>query len=348
LASAPRRRMGRVRNVALNGVVKFSDPQAYQAGICPAQVELFATAKGNFSAALTAIKLPRLWLQSGRETLPRVANAAVGKDRLALFFLNGADQAPTRHSGRVLAFDEIVASAAGSMQHLRTDGPCHWATLSMSRNDFTSTSYALAGRDLIKSSVTQYHRSPHPAVLRLLKLHQAAGQLAENQADILARPEPARALEQSLLHAMISCLGESTLVPTGWGALHHTTIVARFEELLAANYDRPFHLPEICAALDVSERTLRASCVEHLGMGPIRYLWLRRMHLAHRALVRTVPGTATVTDIATDNGFWELGRFAIAYRTLFGETPSTTLRRPAEHVQTSQEKPFSLIDSEYA
>ena len=59
MASAPRRRMGRVRNVALNGVIKFSDPQAYQAGICPAQVELFATAKGNFSAALTAIKLPR-------------------------------------------------------------------------------------------------------------------------------------------------------------------------------------------------------------------------------------------------------------------------------------------------
>ena len=334
--------------MGLSGAIKFDAPQAYQAAIGPAQVELLVTTKGNFSAALTAIKLPRLWLQSGRETLPRVAKATVRKDRLALFFLTGEDQASTRHSGRVLAFDEIVASAAGSMHHLRTDGPCHWATLSMSRGDFTSTSNALVGRDLIEPSVTRYYRSPLPAVSRLIKLHQAAKELADKRAEILAQPESARALEQALLHAMITCLGESVPGQTSWGALHHTTIIARFEDILAANYDRPLHLPEICAAIGVSERTLRVSCMEHLGMGPIRYLWLRRMHLAHRALVRTAPGTATVTEIATDNGFWELGRFAVAYRALFGEAPSTSLRRPAEEMRASQNNPFSLVDSEYA
>ena len=65
-------------------------------------------------------------------------------------------------------------------------------------------------------------------------------------------------------------------------------------------------------------------------MSPTRYLWLRRMHLASRALRMADPTTTTVTQIATSYAFWELGRFAVAYRSLFGETPSATLRRPLE------------------
>ena len=65
-------------------------------------------------------------------------------------------------------------------------------------------------------------------------------------------------------------------------------------------------------------------------MGPIRFLTLRRMHLAHRALLRADPSKSTVTRIVTDQGFWELGRFSVAYRALFGESPSETLQRPSE------------------
>ncbi len=105
-------------------------------------------------------------------------------------------------------------------------------------------------------------------------------------------------------------------------------IVARFEAYLDANPTTRLSLPEICDAIDVAERTLRRACEDLLGMSPIRYLSFRRMHLVRRALLRAMPSTVTVTKIACDYGFCELGRFSNAYRALFGESPSATLKRP--------------------
>jgi AraC-like DNA-binding protein len=86
-------------------------------------------------------------------------------------------------------------------------------------------------------------------------------------------------------------------------------------------------MPEICKAIRVPDRTLRMCCQEHLGMGPKRYLLLRRMHLARRALRGAASDATSVTDIATRFGFWQLGRFAVEYHSLFGESPSATLRQ---------------------
>lgn len=61
-------------------------------------------------------------------------------------------------------------------------------------------------------------------------------------------------------------------------------------------------------------------------MSPHRYLWLRRMNLARRALLHADPTARIVTEIANNYGFAELGRFAVSYRKLFGESPSVTLR----------------------
>ena len=101
----------------------------------------------------------------------------------------------------------------------------------------------------------------------------------------------------------------------------------RLEEALQANPGDALYMTELCRAVGVSYPTLRVCCQEHLGMGPKRYLWLRRMHLARRALRMADPEVTTVTEIATDYGFWELGRFSVAYRALFGESPSTSLHR---------------------
>jgi transcriptional regulator GlxA family with amidase domain len=175
-----------------------------------------------------------------------------------------------------------------------------------------------------------------------LELHGLVGRIAETTPHILELPEVIQALEQQLIHVMVRCLTDGLPSRLALGKQRHDTIVAKFEEFLEANPNTPLYLPEICAAVGASERTLRAACEEHLGMGPIRYLSLRRMHLVRRALSQAASSTTTVTRIATEHGFWELGRFSVNYRAMFGETPSATLQRPPVDQLIGLDRPSSL------
>jgi AraC-like DNA-binding protein len=180
----------------------------------------------------------------------------------------------------------------------------------------------------------------------LRKLHAAARHLAETVPDVLAKPEVAQAMEQNLVEAMVFCLADSHSddVRNVWR--RRAIIMQRLEEALQANSEGPLHISQLCAAAGVSYPTLRGCCQEYLGMGPKRYLLLRRMHLARRALRRADREKTTVTEVATDYGFWGFGRFSVVYRSLFGESPSATLLRPPEDARPGEVgSPLEFIKS---
>jgi transcriptional regulator GlxA family with amidase domain len=106
--------------------------------------------------------------------------------------------------------------------------------------------------------------------------------------------------------------------------------MVRFEKTLSKRIDEKVSMPALCAEIGVSERTLRLCCAEFLGVSPTRYVLLQRLNKARSALRRADPSTTSVAEIARNHQFVELGRFAVAYRTTFGESPSATLRRDRE------------------
>ena len=129
----------------------------------------------------------------------------------------------------------------------------------------------------------------------------------------------------------MDCFAEGAVGEDRSAQRHRAMILRRFRRAVEeAEADQPLYIPELCAAIGTSDRTLRLCCQEQLGMSPKRYLLLRRMHLARRVLRDSTPGTMSVTEIATQYGFWQFGRFAGEYKSLFGEAPSTTLHRPRE------------------
>jgi AraC-like DNA-binding protein len=288
-------------------VFSFSDPLACQAVIWSADCELFPTAIGSFRAELTQIGMNSLWMHRIRVSLPQVNTVAVKPGRRAIGFLIEPNSSPLQHCGLEVLPGDIIVNGFDVT----------YGTMSLPLDDLDAAAEAIIGREFPKTPHKRIIRPGSALMLRLLTLYKSVGQLAHDSPDLLELPEVLRALENELIHIMVRCLAEGAAVEPTVGSRHHDTIVARFEKFLEANPDRPLYLTEICAAIGVAERTLRASCEEHLGMGPIRYLTLRRMHLVRRALLRADPSKATVTRIVTDQGFWELGHFSIAYRALF-------------------------------
>ncbi len=326
-------------------VLNFTDPFPYQAAIRGADVELYPTTRGEFRAELTQINLNQLWMQRFDEKLPQVFASKIRAGRRVIGFLTG-EQPAIQHCGMDLSPHDIVICNYDVMHH-RTAGDCRFGAMSLTTDDFDAACKAVSGHEFSGSPLKHLVR-PDPALMsRLLKLHEMVGQIAKTTPDLLVLPEVARSLEQELIRLIIRCLTEGASSGMSNGGRRHDAIVARFEEFLEAHPDTPLYLTEICAAIGVAERTLRAACEEHLGMGPVRYLGLRRMHLVRRALLRADP-SRTVTQVATDHGFWELGRFAVAYRALFGESPSATLRRPSDDKQIFLNRPSSLVESRFA
>jgi AraC-like DNA-binding protein len=269
-----------------------------------------------------------LWMQRFHEKLPRVHKGTVRPGRKVFSFLSQI-QPDVYHCGRLLSPGELIAEDY-DIQHVRTMGDFHLGCISLAPAELVRASKAIAGYEF-DTERTKHSIRPSPNLMkRLLELHVTAERLAKSTPHLFDLPEVVRAFEQRSIHVLIRCLTEGVVSMTSSRTLRYETIVARFEEFLEANPNTALYLTEVCAAIGVAERTLRVACEEHVGMGPIRYLNLRRMHLARRALVRGLPSTATITQIATDHGFWELGRFSVAYRTLFGEMPSETLRRPSD------------------
>lgn len=89
-------------------------------------------------------------------------------------------------------------------------------------------------------------------------------------------------------------------------------------------------VPELAAVAGVSQRVLELGFRETVGVSPQKFLRLTRMNNLHRDLRDTRPANQRVTELCNRWGFTELGRTAVEYKRLFGQSPSSTLREEAQ------------------
>jgi AraC-like DNA-binding protein len=97
------------------------------------------------------------------------------------------------------------------------------------------------------------------------------------------------------------------------------------EAYVRTNLGEQITLADLVTASETSASSLLRAFRIHRGTSPMKYVKQIRLEAAQRMLLAGKTGATTVTRVAMDNGFFQLGRFSADYRRAFGELPSETL-----------------------
>ncbi|MET4214794.1 helix-turn-helix domain-containing protein, partial [Bradyrhizobium sp. LA2.1] len=132
-----------------------------------------------------------------------------------------------------------------------------------------------------------------------------------------------------LLNALIGAIAGSDnemCLPTEKSRLSSDTVAKALKYARGQKWGG-LQVADLALAADVTSRTLLRTFRQQLGVGPASYLKLRQLNKVRRALRGKCVPSSKVTNIMSEHGVTEFGRFASEYKALFGERPSETVAR---------------------
>ena len=209
--------------------------------------------------------------------------------------------------------------------HIPAGGDC--AYVGFSQEEFLRGARALdpAAWEHPPKGVTPLASTGHGAFREAVDLWLKTVQVASSRGEVL---DPAL-LASHMLHTVLQI---ATSVQDGVAPSFNERLRALQIGRMARTFvddrlgaDELPTIVDICAALGVSERTLRYAFQEYVGLPPTAYLRACRLNKVRAVLAASDPLETTITQVAMHYGFLHLGRFSSDYKRMFGILPSETL-----------------------
>lgn len=282
---------------------------------------------GNFTKKPYA-HLENSSLDWGSYNLPLHAKGDKPADKVTLGCVLKADEESLCNGFDVAEATPVVLSEGTELDYILAPNT-QWAAFQIDRDTLET-----AGIELPSRGTAAYPSRSGAALQVQMGLFGAVQTLFEirnTSPDITAPAAFALSLQEDLFGLFCSLLGSgptSRNQPAGRRRDLMQT-VRQATEFIDAHLHEPVRIVELCRVTGVSWISLERSFDNVLGVTPKRYLTLRRLSRARRRLLAASATPGSVAAIGRDCGICHAGRFLIAYRELFGETPTATLERRA-------------------
>jgi AraC family ethanolamine operon transcriptional activator len=293
-------------------------------------VQLTQLAGGRLSSELLALDLDALQVLRLRFDRPLHGGGPKPKGRqlIALDLGEESGQPVMRSHGLELPTAAFFGLAAAGEIHLTTPERCSLALLSLDRERFLQWAHDLGGPGLEESlEGVNWQAIDSLRFGRVRACLRGIFRLAERSPALMADA----AIRRRLGGDLVPLLVEALVHRSGHGGRlarppARIALVKAAQAWMEDHPDEPISLDGLCRQVAAGRRSLLQGFRENLGMGPMAYLKIRRLHSVRRALLAADPEAARVAELAARWGFLNAGHFARDYRALFGEPPSTSLR----------------------
>lgn len=298
---------------------EITDLEQLASAQADAAMEHNRTAAGPFRMRMRVADFGMLRIQSNEASNNYIARGVMRADRFGLLLPTGGPAGGSLFNGTLVGPDDMVLARPGAEMLAHTRAGQAWAALVISEDAFDPP-VAEAWPSGAGTLLCAGRLRAAPALRRLAV---EVGEMADANPAALRAPAVAGAIVEAVSAGLAAALDAAPERPTR-ASRQHLRLVRGAMDYLETVLAHAVYSEEVGRALGVSPRVLNEAFSAVLGVSLHQYLRIRRLNLAHRRL-RAAGEAALVKTVALDLGFWHLGRFALAYRELFGEAPSETL-----------------------
>lgn len=303
------------------------DPDLMQVALQDGVLEHLQLESGQFRGRIAHSATDDCRVDWGCYNLSLLARGDLSRDRVTIA-MAVQGQGAWRVHGRDALCGDVLVYAEGSELLAVLPPQAQWLSVQVPRARLEAAGLQLHGCPSLMAGRVRAGLAPtlQSALADLQPLlspmRLPAGGLAPSSDAVLAQAHD-QLVDALLSHlACHSPCGDAGL-PLSPGERWH--VVRRAEQYLEACGEPSVRIEALCTAACTSLSRLERAFRETFGVGPRRYLTLRRLAAVRRELLRR-ESRPSVTDVATRWGFFHLGRFGQDYKALFGENPSMTLR----------------------
>jgi AraC family ethanolamine operon transcriptional activator len=305
------------------GTIESRDVDEFSELVSPWELRLSQLSPGPFYSRIEFVQINGIFVY--RERLAR-RELGTGAAPTNYFTFGGALSArnPVEWCGGEVAPEQLSYARPGSeVDFVLPDDSDHVAMFipeSLMRSYF--------GPEAIDLALSDHRHHLAPATRSGSNLLRELASLVgryHSRPDRLADARECNVIESQIMQMV------TEVFPYDSTEVHFATRTRRREAFLRAiriggNLGQRMAVPDLAAATGVSPRTLSLAFKESLGLTPQKYLLWRRLQHVHNELHTKTTESTSVAEVANRWGFSELGRFAVDYKRLFGESPSVTLR----------------------